>query len=258
MEDHPSQDILLALLRRELAPEPEKRTLEHLKGCARCRRDYAVWQRIEAALSHLPAVTPRKHVWETIKASVPHAERPAHAFFERLAAQFGKPALAGALALIILASLLIHSLVSRYGNPPEREIGIAEMGSTIARRNLADRDIASELPVYFSDCKRLLDTITDPAQSDTPTAWKEIKKEIISHEMLYRTLYLRDKLPRDHLESCPKEEVASIVGLFDDLEKIFQYINNRSAGQLVKEQDEIIDAVKAAHLCTRLQERGSR
>jgi hypothetical protein len=146
-----------------------------------------------------------------------------------LAHRLKRPAVA-MVALLLVCAIGGYLFMRRESVPARRDIVVEEMGSTIAHTRPGDRGLGDVLDSYLNDSRALIAGALLCAAAADAGCWKELALKIAEKDMLYRGIWLRERLPRP--SEGGRVESVKTRALIGDSSKIFRAINEHSPERL--------------------------
>lgn len=224
----------------------------HAASCPRCARELAATDGLLKGLAGLPRMEPGANRWVDLRGAIERERQPgAIRFLETLVYALRKPAVAAA-ALLLLCAIGGYLFMRRESVPPRTGIAVEEMGSTIAHKRPGERGFDAALDSYFDDSRDLVAGVARCAASGDAGCWKDIKKKIAENDMLYRGIWLNERLSQP--SGPPRTESAGARALIDDSLGIFRAVSEQSPERLAGAGKALEKEIARMELLNRLRE----
>lgn len=245
-------DKILAYRLGELAGPEAEGVERHIASCPLCARALKATDGIFKGIAELPRIEPDKAGWMGLRSAIEHERRPG---VIRLLSAFaynpGRPALA-TVALLLLCAMGAYLFIRRESAPAHREIAVEEMGSTIARAHPGDRRLGDALDSYLDDSRALVAGASRCAASEDVGCWRELTMKITERDMLYRGIWLSERLSRSSKAS--RAENVKARALIDDSLGIFRAISKQSPERITSTGSAMGKEITRMDLLNRLTE----
>lgn len=231
-------DTIIACCLGELDDLRAGEVRRHAGSCERCGRELRAFASLCGALDALPRVEPDGRLWGAILARVERT-RPLLPW---------RPAVAAAAAAIAVA---LGYVFTREAPRPPAGVAVEEMGSRFAHRRIDGGDLSASLRTYLGDARAFIDEAL--ACGGDRDRWRALKERAAERDMVYRALWLRERLIAGEGRRGGGEEDFALV---DDLLRILRLVSDRPAEALAADREAIGREIEDMDLPRRL-ERGA-
>ncbi len=249
-------DKILAYRLGELSGREAEEVERHIASCPRCARELTATDGILRGFIELPRMEPDAARWVGLHGAIERERRPAVIrLLSTLAYSLKRPVVAAA-ALLVICALGGYLFTRRESVPARTEVAIEEMGSTIAHTRPGDRGFSDALDSYLDDSLALVAVASRCAASADAGCWRELTLKIAESDMLYRGIWLSERLSRP--SEASHAESVKIRALIDDSLGIFRAISGQSPERLIGTGNAMGDKITRMDLLNRLRERGGR
>lgn len=249
-------DKILAYRLGELEGTEAEEVERHIASCPLCARELTATDGILRGLAELPRMAPDAAGWAELRNIIEHKRQPGLIqLLYALAHGLRKPAVAGG-ALLLVCAIGGYLFIKREPVPARTGIAVEEMGSTIAHTRPGDRGFGDALDSYLDDSQALVARISRCAASADAGCWKDLAMKIADGDMLYRGIWLSERLSRPSGASRPESIKAR--ALIDDSLGIFRAISEQSPERLLSTGSAMGEELTRMDLLNRLTEGRSR
>ena len=252
-------DKLLSFSLGELDEKEAESVHLHLGRCPDCRRELEAIDRLSSGLSSLPEVQPDDRSWASLRDSLEREQAESIAFTLWFIRLVRRPLVAGSLFLLAASIGALFLMRAQRGGDPEMHVGVEEMGSIIAHRDLSDDDLRNAMELYLNDSEKIVEESLICADSGDAARWRSLKRHVASRDMLYRALYLREKIPGPELgQGVYREGKAGHLALIEDSIRLLRAIDEHSPEALARDGERIEKEIGKLDLLNRLGKEGYR
>jgi hypothetical protein len=245
-------DKILAYCLGELSGIEAEEVKRHIASCPRCQRELKAADDISMGFTELPRMAPDAARWVELRGAIEREQRPGVIrLLSALAHSFRKPVVAGA-ALLLTFAVGGYLFMRREPVTAHREIAVEEMGSTIAHMHPGNRGFGEALDSYLDDSRALVAGASRCAASEDAGCWRDLSTKIVESDMLYRGIWLSERLSRPSGASLT--ENAKARSLIEDSLGVFRAINEQSPERLIDTGSALGKEITRMDLLNRLTE----